>query len=84
MRPTIVLWSCIKLTMFELPYFHNTIVTLEGYYSIVHCNTFMTKFGPININGGTKNQHYNIIENIKVATLASSITFVSGLPLLWM
>ena len=54
MRSTIVLWSRIKLTTFELPYFHNTIVTLEGYYSIVRCNTFMTKFGPININGGTK------------------------------
>ena len=49
MRSTIVLWSRIKLTTFELPYFHNTIVTLEVYYSIVRCNTFMTKFGPINI-----------------------------------
>ena len=39
MRPTIVLWSRIISTTFEPPYFHNTIVMLEGYYSIVCCNT---------------------------------------------
>ena len=58
MVTSIVLWSHIISTMFELPYLHNAIVVLEGCYSIVHCNTFMTKFGPININGGTKNLNY--------------------------
>ena len=61
---------------------------LEGYYSIVHCNTFMTKFRAHKYKWWNKNQlliifiktHYNIIElEHKVDTLASSIMFVSAL-----
>ena len=80
---TIVLWSRIILTTFEPPYYHNTIVTLEGYYSIVCCNTFMAKFGPININDGTKeiNQKLKYIIDCNAATEWYHIHLSSSLPL---